>query len=198
MRRAVAGLLTAIIMGSILWSGIGRLPSSSLPASDPGIREPALPRVRAFDGAECRIEALLTSARQGDIAAYLSAFGGPLRARLEREAREQGQGAFARALRKAGLARKSQAIFAPEPDSAGPGAARVAVELTFADRLERQTFHLERGNSGWLITDVETARERIPTNPLGSPAKFEEPEGIPVTAGSDKPDGEAIKGQPDM
>jgi hypothetical protein len=198
MRRTVAGLLTAIIMGLVLWSGLARSPSPSQPATDPGIRDSRLPNSGGFDGAASRIEALLASARQGDVAAYLSAFGGPLRARLDREAGEHGSGAFALGLRRAGLARKSHAIFAPEPDGDREGAARITVELTFADRLERQTFRLERGGAGWLIIEVETARERVPINALGSPASFHEPEGIPVAAGSVEPVGDAIKDEPDM
>jgi len=193
MRHTVAGLLTAIIMGLVLWSALAYSPRSSQPATDPGIRDSRLPNAGGFEGGANRIEALLASARQGDVATYLSAFGGPLRARLEREAGEYGWGAFALGLRRAGLARKSHAIFAPEPDGDREDAVQITVESTFADRLERQTFRLERGGAGWLVTEVDTARERVPTNALGSPATFQEPEGIPVATGSVEPVGDAIK-----
>ena len=184
MRRAIAGLLTTIIMGSMLWIGLGRSPSSSQPATSSSTDSKFeysrfQDRIR-LEGATDRIEGLLASARAGDTVSYLGAFGGPLRARLEREADELGRDAFAARLRRAGLARKSHAIFAPEPDGDRSGAARITVESTFADRLERQTFRLERAAGGWLITEIETARERVPKNALGSLATYDEPEGTPV------------------
>ena len=109
---------------------------------------------------------------------------GQLHARLAREADELGRDVFALRLRRAGLARKSHAIFAPEPDGDRPDAARITVESTFADRIERQTFRLERTDSGWLVTEIETAREHVPKTPLGSLATYEEPEAAPVAVDS--------------
>jgi len=184
MKRSLAGLVTTMIMGFLIWSGLNRSPSSTHPATDSetGSRLQDLRfenRARLHGATDC-IEGLLASARDGDAASYLDAFGGPLRARLEREADERGRDAFALLLRRAGLARKSHAIFAPEPDGNRTGAARITVESAFADRLERQTFRLERAEGGWLVTEIETAREQVPKNSLGSPATYEEPEGIPV------------------
>jgi len=90
---------------------------------------------------------------------------GRLRERFVREADEIGRDAFAVRLRRAGLARKSHALFAPEPDGDREGAARITVESTFADRIERQTFRLEQANGGWLVTEVEAAREHVPKIP---------------------------------
>jgi hypothetical protein len=184
MRRAIAGLLTTIVMGSMLWIGLGRSPSSSQPATSSSTDSKFeysrfQDRIR-LEGATDRLEGLLASARAGDTVSYLSAFGGSLRARLEREADELGRDAFAARLRRAGTSRKSHAIFAPEPEGDRLDAARITVESTFADRLERQTFYLMRTDPGWLVIAVETAREQVPKNPLGSPATFAEPEGIPV------------------
>ena len=67
----------------------------------------------------------------------------------------------------ASLARKSHAIFAPEPDGDRPRRCRITVESTFADRIERQTFRLEHAASGWLVTEIETAREHVPKTRFG-------------------------------
>jgi hypothetical protein len=188
MKRFLAALFTAIIIGLMLWTGLCRSPSASHPATDSEtdsrFQDSRFQDLVRLQGATDHIEGLLASARAGNAASYLGAFGGPLRARLEREADERGQDAFALRLRRAGLARKSHALFAPEPDGDRLGAARITVELTYADRLERQTFHLERATRGWLVTEVETAREHVPKNPLGSLASYEEPEGIPVDTNS--------------
>ena len=114
--------------------------------------------------------------------AYLEAFGGSLRARLEHEAKELGWAAFSARLRRAGQVKTSHAIFAAEPDGPGVDAARITVETAYRDRLERQTYRLERADGTWLVTEVETARDVVPKNPLGSLATYEEPEGVPVAA----------------
>ena len=108
---------------------------------------------------------MLDVARRGDVAAYLDAFGGSAPSRLEREADERGRDAFAARPPPRRQARKSHAIFAPEPDGDAPDSARITVESTFADRIERQTYRLVRVDNGWLITDVETARDHVPARP---------------------------------
>jgi len=184
MKRILAGLVTTMIMGLMIWSGLKGSPSPTRPGAGPetdgrfqdlGFRNRA-----GLDGAADRIEGLFASARDGDAAAYLGAFDGPLRARLEREADERGRDAFAALLRRAGLARKSHAIFAPEPDGNRAGLARITVDSTFADRLERQTFRLERTSGGWLVTEIETAHQHVPRNAPGTLATYQEPEGSPV------------------
>jgi hypothetical protein len=191
MKRVLAGLATTVIMGTTMWIGIGRSQLSRVRGTraeadlrfpDPGFQDPRFQDRLGLQGATNHIEGLLERARNGDGAAYLNAFGGALRARLEREAAEYGRDAFSRRLRTAGSARKSHAIFAPEAEGDQQEAVRITVESTFADRLERQTFHLTRSDRGWLVTDVETARERVTQIPLGSPARFAEPEGVPVAA----------------
>jgi len=186
MKRILAGLFTTMIMGLMIWSGLNRSPSPTRPATesetDSRSQDLSVQNRARLQGATDCIEGLLASARDGDAASYLGAFGGPLRARLEREADERGRDAFALLLRRAGLARKSHAIFAPESDGDRTDAARITVESTFADRLERQTFRLERAEGGWLVTDIETAREQVPKNSLGSLATYQEPEGNPVAS----------------
>jgi hypothetical protein len=196
-------MFAAIIMALAFWSGLTRSPFSDHPAADRENSARLTPNssrdsADAFADATACVEGLLMSARDGDLSAYLAAFGGPLRARLEREADERGRADFASQLRRAGLARTGHAIFAPEPVGDRAGAVRITVESAFADRLECQTFHLERGGTGWLVTEVDAARERVPQNALGSLAKFEEPEGIPVAAGLVEPVGTADEQVPEF
>jgi hypothetical protein len=193
MRRNLAVLGTILIMGAVLWTGL-RSPVRTSPeagasveaqsASAADFETPHSPILDpGFHDACVRLDRLFESALRGDVAGYLAAFGGALQARLEREAQESGRDAFAGELRRTAAARKGHAVFAPEPDGDESGAVRIVVESTFADRIERQTYRLRRGAAGWLITEVETARDRIPRNKLGSPATYEEPEGVPVEIG---------------
>jgi hypothetical protein len=179
MKRVLAGILTVGIMILMIGMGLRRPVSSSATGAASAVRTAGLGS--PFPDASDRIEGLLGSALEGNVAAYLGAFGGPLRARLEREAQERGRAAFAAKLRKAGHARRSHAIFVAEPDEVAPDAARITVEVVFADRLERQTFHLNRTSGGWLVTDLETVRDVVPKHPPGSLATFQEPEGVPVS-----------------
>jgi hypothetical protein len=178
MKRPLAALCAMILMCGMLWSGLRKpaSPASGTTPTDQSGRPPAFD----LSGASDRIEALLNVARRGDVAAYLASFEGPLRARLERGADERGRDAFAADLRGAAQARKSHAIFEPEPDGDSPASARIIVESTFADRIERQTYRLVRGDNGWIIADVQTARVRVLDKTLGSLATFQEPEGVPV------------------
>jgi hypothetical protein len=179
MKRLAAGLLTAVLMGALLWSGVRH-------AGAPGFDRPAAPSTgtsRTPSGespAETRVLAILESARRGDVAGYLDGFAGPLRRRLEQQADDRGRAAFAADLRAAARSRKSHAVFAPEPD--GPDAERVTVEAVYPDRNERQTYRVERDESGsaWLVTEVETVRSHQPPAKYGSPAAFIAPEGNPV------------------
>jgi hypothetical protein len=182
MKRPLAALATLILMGGMLWAGLRHRASPAVgaphdlrPPSDAG-----RPVVHDLSGASRRIEVLLDGARRGDVAAYLASFDGPLRNRLEQQADERGRGALAAELRRAAQARQSHAVFAPVPDGEDPDAAWITVESIFADRIERQTYHLTRRDAAWLVNDVETPRDRVPKNPLGSLATFREPEGVPV------------------
>jgi hypothetical protein len=173
MRRVVAGVATLALMVLLLWSGMRRGGSPAGAAPDAVATAPD-----PYEDAEARVRALLAGARDGDVSAYLAAFVGPLRDRLEREVRERGADAFATDLRRAAAARKGHAVFAPEPD--GPDAARITVEAIYPDRNERQTYRLERGPDGWRVAAVETVRSRTPAAKFGTPAQYQEPEGPPV------------------
>ena len=186
MKRILAGLLTTIVMGLMTWTALRPSPLSTHVASLRNA-DSTFQNAAQLEGSTAAIEGLLADARAGDVAAYLNAFGSPLRERLERESDEIGRAVFAFRLRRTGLARKSHAIFAPEPDGDAPDATRITVESTFADRIERQTFRLEQAHGSWLVTAIETAREHVPTKPLGSLATYEAPEGAPVAAESVEP-----------
>jgi hypothetical protein len=175
MKRLIAGLLTAALMGLLIRSGL-RAPGPGGTGPMPAGVAPEGPGPLA--GAEAKVRALLADASTGDVAAYLAAFGPGLRERLGREADEKGRDAFAGSLRAAAGARKSHAVFAPEAD--GPDAARVVVESVYPDRNERQTYRLERAEGGWIVTEVESVRAHRPRAKFGAPASYREPEGVPV------------------
>jgi hypothetical protein len=175
MRRALAAGLTVVIMGLLLWGGARR------PAPNPSPEATTADTPSPARGADARIQKLLEDAARGDVSAYLAAFGGPLRQRLERELAERGRAAFADDLQRAAAARKSHATFAPEPE--GPSAARITVETVYLDRNERQTYRLEQSAEGWVVTAVETIRSHQPKAKYGAPASYQEPEGPPVQPG---------------
>jgi hypothetical protein len=173
MKRVLAAALTVVVMGLLAWSGIrrGADPSGAGGASSSTASQAANP-------AEARVQALLDSAWTGDVDAYLAAFDGPIRDRLEREVAERGRDAFAADLRSAARARKSHAVFAAEPE--GDDVARVTVETVYPDRNERQTYRIDRRPKGWLVTEVETVKSHQPKAKYGTQASYEAPEGVPV------------------
>jgi hypothetical protein len=189
MKRVLAGIFTMITVCFMLRAGLSwsRNPSGPDADSEPGARfgdtrvgDAGSASQAMFRHATDSIESLLASARDGDARRYLGCFGGSLRARLERDADELGRDAFAAQLRRAGLARSSHAIFAPEPDADRTDSVRIAVESTYGNRVESLIFRLEQSSGGWIVTDVETARQRVPAEALGSLATFEAPEGNPL------------------
>ncbi|MHB1562446.1 MAG: hypothetical protein ACYC61_33815 [Isosphaeraceae bacterium] len=181
MKRIASAIAAIALMGAVLWLGRARTGSVLAPeqvASPGGTSDPDLA------GAAERVEKLLADAAGGNIEAYLAAFSGSARARLEQQAGERGRSALADELRRTARARKSHATFEPEPEpdrtGASAGGARITVESTFTDHVERQTFRLVREGSGWSIADVETARDHVSPNIPGATATYQEPEGPPV------------------
>ncbi len=179
MKRVASAVVAVAIMAAVLWLARqrNRFAVAPAPAASPGgTSGPNLA------GASERVEDLLAAAARGDVDAYLAAFSGPARARLQQQADERGRSALADELRRTARARKSHATFEPEPDESGAAGsgARVTVEAAFADHVERQTFRLVREGPGWSIADVETARDHVPPNIPGATATYQEPEGPPV------------------
>jgi hypothetical protein len=171
MNRIIAGVLTVALMGVLLFLGVNRT-SQTIPLAGAGSSSDKP------DPTEARLATLLKTAGQGDLAGYLNCFTGPLRERLEREVNERGRDVFTADLKRAAGSRKSHAIFAVEPE--GPSAARIVVETVYPDRNERQTYHLTEQAGLWLVVDVETIRSQVPKARYGTPATYQEPEGVPV------------------
>ena len=176
MKRPLAGVITVILMGGLLWAGARR------PTGNRSIPTPVVTAATAAEPAhpaEGRIQSLMECAGRGDVSAYLDAFTGPLRARLDREVSERGPERFAGDLTSASARRKSHAVFAAEAD--GPGAASVVVESVYPDRNERQAYRVEQQpEGGWLVTAVETVKSLQPEAKFGAAASFLAPEGVPV------------------
>lgn len=176
MKRYLAAILTVVLMGLLAWSGMNRRPLlQENPTDQAGIEEE-----EAAHPAEAQVQALLASARNGDVNLYLDAFEGPIKSRLTREVDERGRDVFAAELRKAARSRKSHAVFAAEPD--GDETAYVVVESVYPDRNERQTYRVDRKPKGWLVTEVETVRGHQPKARFGDQAEYQAPEGVPVQA----------------
>ncbi len=134
-----------------------------------------------YAGAEARVRTLLDDASDGDIDAYLDAFSGRLRARLEREIAETGP----RGLRRGSAQGRRDAQGPRRVRPAGRRSrrrARVVVETVYPDRNERQTFRVERASADdtWRVADVELVRTHQPKAKYGSLATFGGPEGVPV------------------
>ncbi len=128
------------------------------------------------------LERFLESARRGDVPAYLDSLGGDLRERVEREVDEAGRAAFADRLRLAARARKSHAVFAPEP--AGDGVA-ITVDSVQADRQARSVYRLEPAALGWRIVAVERTQELFPRSARGAVATYAAPEANPMSSAVD-------------
>jgi hypothetical protein len=174
MKQIVAGILTALILGTMLV--LGPRGTVHMVPSDPQ----AVETQGDIGGnpAEQTVLRLLRSGEAGDVNGYLAAFTDPLKSRLEREVEGRGDSAFADDLKRTAAARKSHAVFAAEPD--GDAIARVTVETIYLDRNERQTYRVEMTPSGWRVAAVTTVRSHRPAVKFGSPASYIAPEGVPV------------------
>jgi hypothetical protein len=178
-KKVVAGLLTLLLAGLLVWIGSRGRRDQRDSGSEPLI--PFTAPEEPGRAAEAALRETLEAARKGDVTAYLSSFGGALRQRLEHEVQGRGRAAFANALQQAARARKGHALFAPEPD--GPHVYVIAVESVYADRNERQAYRLDRtSDDGWLITAVDSARPSTPRNKYGEPAEFQASQDVPVPA----------------
>ena len=189
MKRFVAIVLTALLMALLLWAG-SRPKEHPTPAGDVAKTAGGVDLASKAHPAEARVQGLMESARTGDVAAYLDAFAGELRRRLDREVAQRGREAFAGDLTSASRSRRSHAVFSAEPE--GDSAALVTVEAVYPDRNERQTYRVEKAGDAWLVTAVETVRSVQPKAKYGSLATFDAPEGVPVqgTAVPDEPGNE--------
>src|SRR4051812_23376020 len=110
MKRLVAAVLTVALTGVVFWSGSRRADQHNAGGENGVAVTDSSPESRT-DPAQERIQLLLDAAWRGDVPAYLDAFTGSIRSRLEREVSERGREAFAEALKRSARARKSHAVF---------------------------------------------------------------------------------------
>jgi hypothetical protein len=181
MKRFLAGMLTALVAAAIFWSAGSR--RSDAPAGPASERQDAatISPLEDADPARAAVQSLIDAAARGDVIAYLDAFTGDLRRRLEREMQERGREAFSGDLRKTADSRKSHAVFEAEAESSET--TRVVVESVYLDRNERQTYQLAKKGAAWLVTGVESVKTRQPKAKFGQPASYIAPEGVPVQPG---------------
>jgi hypothetical protein len=136
---------------------------------------------------EACLDRLFQAAQDGAVSVYLDCFAGPERQRLERELAGQPQAAFARTLVEASQQLKGRAVFpvrsssdsSPASPSGDPSRsaalsrdetrALFAVERIYANRLEKQLYHLIRESGVWRIHTVQAAEAYQPSQPYGTP-----------------------------
>jgi len=160
LKRWIAGLITAALIVTVLVIAQQRGPS---PRNTPAAESP-----------EACIKRMFNAAKQGDVETYLDCFTGSERERLERELAGQPKEAFARSLVEAVESLKGRADF--EGDADGDSKSSWIVDRVYANRIERQTYHLVRESNVWRIHSVETATSFQPDKPYGTPV-YELPSG---------------------
>lgn len=171
MKRIVAGLLTLLLLGAVLWFGRG--------ASTPPDQTPA---TAASDTPEACIERMFAAAQQGEVPAYLNCFAGPERDRLERELAGQPPQAFARSLQDAVAGLKGRAVFRNEAPDTAADSASYTIDRVYESRTERQRYQLTRQSGIWRIQSVATANPFQPAKAYGTPV-YEAPPGQEKGAG---------------
>jgi hypothetical protein len=157
MKRIFAGLITIGLLALTLV--LSRRPN-------------APPESGAENSPEKCIERMFTLAEEGNVAGYLDCFTGEERRRLERELGEQTVEAFAQSLQDAVQELKAHVVFAPEEKE--PNQVQVTVERVYANRTERQQFHLVQKENDWRVFRIESAQAYQPEVPYGTPV-FEMP-----------------------
>jgi len=145
-------LVTAFVLGALVWWTQRR-----------GVPPPTETQPDAV------IWAMVQACREGDSRRYLDCFAGKLRERLEKVAQEQGDHAFSTSLRQMIAPVKGITVFEPKKD--GQGDWRIVAEFVFADRTERQTFHVRQVGGVWKIVSIEAARPVPVLIPYGTPVK---------------------------
>ncbi|MFA0761813.1 MAG: hypothetical protein HZLCBSQH_001923 [Candidatus Fervidibacterota bacterium] len=145
-------LVTAFVLGALVWWTQRR-----------GVPPPTETQPDAV------IWAMVRACREGDSRRYLDCFAGKLRERLEKVAQEQGDHAFSTSLWQMIAPVKGITVFEPKKD--GQGDWRIVAEFVFADRTERQTFHVRQVGGVWKIVSIEAARPVPVLIPYGTPVK---------------------------
>ena len=151
MKRLGPSLALAVllIVAALLLRGKGRWPQSP---------EDAV--VQFFDAAE-----------RGDAAAYLRLLTGPLRSSMASTQSQVGAERFASDLRATVAGVKGLAMTRGGSDAEG---LFLDVDITLAERIQRQRFHLVQRDGGWAIDALDRAESHKPAIPYGTPV-FAEP-----------------------
>lgn len=112
---------------------------------------------------------LFQRAKAGDVKGYLSCFGSDLRQTVEASRRDMGERAFRDQIRAMGEAVKGVLV---EEDRVESREARLRVELVYADRTHNdvQTFTVQKGGRGWLISSMSRAKPLKMPIAYGTPA----------------------------
>jgi len=159
VKRTLAGLITLLVLGAVLWQGRGRPPAP-------------LPLEKAADTPEACVERMFAAAQRGDVPAYLDCFTGSERDRLERALAGQRPEAFAQSLRDAVATLKGRAVFRNGPPGDAASAASIAsytIDRVYETRTERQLYRLTCAAGVWRIETVATASPFQPDKAYGSP-----------------------------
>ena len=113
------------------------------------------------------VYAMLDASRNGNVAAYLAAYTGPMQQSLRASGGKDSE--LSKYLRDSSAALKGVAV--GEPQAVSDRESSVRVEYVYQDRNETQTMLLEKAGDGWKIERVDGA-ERIKTLvPYGTPVR---------------------------
>ena len=122
--------------------------------------------MKAPESPSACVRAMSSSARSGDVRAYLDCFGGELRATLEDAARTAETEAFAENIRARMEPVRGMAL--SEETLADENTATLRVEWVFDDRNEVQIFTLLREKGVWRIVEMKEAQYTQPEIPYGT------------------------------
>lgn len=161
-KENLAKVLTALLILAVLGIVFGKKLKWSAP------QFPAI-STAAPTSPQDTIYAMLDSARAGDVKQYLSYFAGDVASALRQQLRESGENAFAGYLQSTQSGVKGVAL--NEPQVLTDREVKVRVEFVYQDRNEIQFMTLEKSNSAWKITKLDSA-ERVKTLvPYGTPVQ---------------------------
>ena len=163
-KQRKAQLVTLAVIAAGLVLVVGRETGWRLPPGTEGILSS---KDAPSDDPVDAINRMTDAAREGDVDAYLSCFGGQMAKTLRQSVAEMTSDGFARYLSDNNKLIKGIAMYKPEVVS--DSAVDVRVEYVYVDRNEAQRFRLEKLSGEWVITKVDGV-ERVETIvPYGTP-----------------------------
>jgi hypothetical protein len=122
---------------------------------------------RLPDTPEDAVKSFFAAAQDGDVAAYLGLTAGELRQSLAETQSQLGAAEFRNSIRESVTGLKGFAV--SRNGEASGDRVSLDVELTFADRSERQRFDLIRQPRGWSIAAIDRATVDKSVKPYGEP-----------------------------